>query len=104
MHQRIKQRLRQNNQENTSSGSSDGKCSLIGIVKLCKEITDESRRNIQRAVIGLGPYRLAEEVRDLEISPERWRNMNDRQKGESIKKLDPTYQGATASSSSRQPG
>jgi hypothetical protein len=91
MNDRIKKRIRQNKRDAEPSGKTDTVCSLSEIVDVYKEIVNECRRNIHRAVIDLGPYKLDESVAHVKVTAEKCREMSDSQKERVIKIIDPVY-------------
>ena len=52
---------------------------------------EQTRRNIHRAVIALGPYHLAPSFSHCQISPASWSQMSEREKATRLKWLDPKY-------------
>jgi len=88
MNDRIKKRIRQTKQDSNPSGHTDVNCTLSEMVKVYKEVVDECRRNIQRAIIDLGPYRLDDSVSHFKVAPERWRDMTESERKQCLKKED----------------
>ena len=79
MNRGIKQRIKQIKKNNEQCGTANLECSLTEIVDIYKEYVSEVRRNIQRAVLELGPYTLVNELSHHKVTSEQWMNMNRKQ-------------------------
>ena len=64
---------------------------MTEIVDIYKEYVSEVRRNIQRAVLELGPYTLVNELSHHKVTSDQWMNMNKKQQEKHIKIIDPCY-------------
>jgi len=91
MNDRLKKRIRQIKRDAQPSGNAEIYCSLSEMVDVYKELVDECRRNIHRAIIDLGPYRLDESVANSKVSAEKWRDLTDAQKEKKIQIIDPLF-------------
>ena len=63
---------------------------LIQFVDHLKAVVDEQYREIERAIIGRGKYRLKKQYSFLQVSEERWFKMNESQRLDHIKKVSTT--------------
>jgi hypothetical protein len=91
MHDRIKKRIRQIKRDANPSGNTDVICSLTEMVEIYQEITEECRRNVHRAIIDQGPYKLDDSIAYIQVSPSDWRDMSAKEKERRIKMIDPLY-------------
>ena len=73
------------------TGSRGLNCSMAEAGTIYHNMLEQTRRNIHRAVIGLGPYRLAPSFSHYQISPTAWTQMSGREKATRLKWLDPKY-------------
>jgi len=56
-----------------------------------KDFVEEVQRNVHRAIIGEGPYKLANTAIEFGVDPTLFRGMSDKIKARHINVLDPTY-------------
>ena len=82
------------------TGARDLNCTMAEAGKIYHNMLEQTRRNIHRAIIGLGPYRLAPEFADRTISPTSWNKLSEKEKTARLKWLDPKYKGTTSSATS----
>ena len=60
------------------------------------EMCERAARNVERAVIDDGPYRLAPEFQDLRKTKEEWLKMSEKEKRDHLKRISPLAQTAVA--------
>ena len=58
-------------------------------IEIYKTMLQEARNNIQRAVIGKGPFQLAPEFSHLECSDQQWMEMTPEERRKHLAKFDP---------------
>ena len=75
-------------------------CSMAEAGTIYHNMLEQTRRNIHRAIIGLGPYRLASSFSHCQISPASWSQMSEREKATQLKWLDPKYKSLKPSATS----
>ena len=61
-------------------GVRDLDCTLAEASRIYYDMLEETRRNIQRAVIGMGPYRLTPAYAHLHVPPSKWEKLTSSQK------------------------
>ncbi|KAK3731333.1 hypothetical protein QZH41_004099 [Actinostola sp. cb2023] len=61
-------------------GVRDLDCTLAEASRIYYDMLEETRRNIQRAVIGMGHYRLAPAYAHLQVPPSKWEKLTSSQK------------------------
>ena len=62
---------------------------LGGVIEIYKTMLQEARSNIQRAVIGKGPFQLAPAFSHLECSDQQWMEKTPEERRKHLAKLDP---------------
>ena len=60
---------------------------LIEFVDHLKAVVDEQYREVERAIIGRGKYRLKEQYSFLQVSEERWFKMNGKQRLDHVRRV-----------------
>lgn len=65
--------------------------------QLYKEMLDETRRNIHRAVLGMGPYKLAPGYESVQTDPTKWQQLTSTQKRTKLRTIDRKVQIAEVS-------
>ena len=91
MHDRIRKRIRQKKRDACPSGETERYCSLNEVVEIYKEIRDNTRGNIHRAIIDQRPYKLISGPNDIKVNPSEWRDMDGKEKARRLKQIDPLY-------------
>lgn len=82
------------------TGAKDLNCTMAEAGRIYHNMLQQTRRNIHRAVLGLGPYRLAPSFADRQISPSSWQNLSEKEKTARLKWLDPNYKCAKTTATS----
>lgn len=70
-------------------GVKTSECSSVEATETYKTMLQEARHNIQRAVIGKGPFKLAPEFSQLECSEQQWTKMTSEECRKHLAKFDP---------------
>lgn len=85
---RYKQKIHKVKTEN-EPGVKTSQCSWVEAIEVYQNMVQETRNNIQRAVIGRGPFQLASEFLHFECSEERWRTMTPEERRKHLAQFDP---------------
>ena len=85
---RYKAHIRSSKAEVNIQGHRDLGCSLAEASKVYFGMLQETRRNVHRAIIGMGPYRLSPEYSHLFVAPTKWSELTPSQKLRCLRKLD----------------
>ena len=72
---RFKNKIRQKKTLSETSGQPSKQCSLSEAIEIYKDFLEEYNRNAQRAIIGVGPYKLAPKFESFLIPAGRWAQM-----------------------------
>lgn len=83
-----KQKIHKVKTEN-EPGVKTSQCSWAEVIEVYQNMVQETRNNIQRAVIGRGPFQLASEFSHFECSEERWRTMTPEERRKHLAQFDP---------------
>ena len=85
---RFKVHIRQSKEVVDLTGSRNLDCTLFEACQIYNGMLEETRRNIHRAVLGQGPYRLAPDHSSLRVDPYKWKELNEKQRMRKLRKLD----------------
>lgn len=77
------------------TGARDLDCTMAEAGEIYYNMLQQTRRNIHRAVIGIGPYRLSDENATCYTAAPIWNTLSDNEKTSRIKMVDPKYKPAT---------
>ena len=84
-----KTKIREQNTSTSVTGAKSLNCTWLEAVKVHGNMLEETRRNICRAVIDMGPYKLAQDFQHLKVEPHVWaKKFNATQKLKAVRKLD----------------
>lgn len=75
------------------SGKTTISCSLVEMTEIYKEVVEECRRNVNRAIIDHSPYNLDETFSHLKVPESAWKEFDEKKKTQCIRKIDPVYKG-----------
>lgn len=85
---RYKVHLRSAKGDINTQGCRDLQFSLPEAAKVYYQMLQETRRNVHRALIGMGPYRLSPERKALYVAPAQWSQLSQAVKLRHLRKLD----------------
>ena len=102
---KIKLRFKQVLQEENKAGKPNKKASWCDGVRIYKMILDEHRRNVHRAIIDCGPYKLAPEYQHLKVVGNEWVRLSPAARLRRIKQIDPmaTLESVTSMNTRQRP-
>ena len=75
--------------KNEASPGKPSKCSYGEFVNIANGFVSRYRRNVHRAIVGDGPYKLASNYQYLEVTEDAWREMSPKQRAAKISVIDP---------------
>ena len=93
-HFQYKLQIEQNRTDDTPSGKPNLKSTMSQATDEYVEMCERAARNVERAVIDEGPYRLAPEFQHLKKTTEEWIKMSEKEKKDHLKKISPLSQTA----------
>ena len=96
LHFQYKLQIEQNRTDDTLSGKPILKSTMSQASDEYVEMCERTARNVERAVIDEGPYRLAPEFQDLRKTKEEWLEMSEKEKRDHLKRISPLAQTAVA--------
>ena len=85
---RFKVHIRQSKEVINLTGSRNLDCTLFESCQIYNGMLEETRRNMHRATLGEGPYRLAPEYSSFRVDPYKWKELNEKQRMSKLRKLD----------------
>ena len=85
---RFKVKVQEQKSTTVPSGHISLNCTWVEAIDVYHRTLEETRRNIHRAVIGLGPYRLADQCKNCKVDPVVY--MSPGQKVKCLQKIDST--------------
>ena len=85
---RYKQKIEEAKKEK-EPGVKTSECSWVEAIEIYQTMLQEARNNIQRAVIGKGPFQLAQEFSHLDCSEQQWMEMTPDERRKHLAKFDP---------------
>ena len=94
LHFQYKVQIEQNRTDGTLSGKPNLKSTMSQATDEYVEMCERAARNVERAVIDEGPYRLAPEFQQLKKTAEEWIKMSQKEKKDHLKKISPLTQTA----------
>ena len=94
LHFQYKLQIEQNRTDGTLSGKPNLKSTMSQATDEYVEMCERAARNVERAVIDEGPYRLAPEFQNLKKTAEEWIKMSEKEKKDHLKKISPLTQTA----------
>ena len=75
--------------KNASSPGKPSKCSYGEFIKIADGFVSRYRRNVHRAVVGDGPYKLAPKYQHAAATEDSWRKMSQKERAAKISAIDP---------------
>ena len=75
--------------KNASSPGKPSKCSYGEFVNIASGFVSRYRRNVHRAVVGDGPYKLAPNYQHFAVTEDSWRGLSKKEKVAKISAVDP---------------
>ena len=75
--------------KNASSPGKSSKCSYGEYANIVSDFMSRYRRNVHRAVVGDGPYKLAPNYQHLAVTEDSWRSLSKNERVAKISALDP---------------
>ena len=81
---RLKNKIKEHKALSEKSGRPSKKCSLSEAVGIYKEFLDEYTRNANRAIIGVGPYKLAPCLEQFFVPQHQWSRLSEPEKERKI--------------------
>lgn len=94
LHFQYKLQIEQNCTDGTLSGKPNLKSTMSQATDEYVEMCKRAARNVERAVIDEGPYRLPPEFQHLKKIAEEWIKMSEKEKKDHLKKISPLTQTA----------
>ena len=91
MNFRFKNKLKERKSLSASLGRAPRKVSLAVAVDVYKELLEEYNRNSQRALIDVGPYRLATRFAHMRIPMKEWSQLSSAEKSRKIRQLNEAH-------------
>ena len=89
INRKFKTKIREQKNATNVSGFKLLNCTWLEAVNVYANMLEETRRNICRVLINMGPYRLAQDYQHLKIEPSVWSTeLNNTQKLKALRKLD----------------
>lgn len=91
LHSKFKQKIKQRKTNAATSGQPN-KCSWTETAGIYQDMCSRVRRDVQRALIDQGPYKLHPEFEHLGVDIEKWRNMTPSEQKEKMAALDSQWE------------